>query len=167
MAERTIEEKRRDANLYAGIGVRRRRATKVVDTETRDGVDLLKSPIKAAEESESNPAQQEHRKMTLSLKGNSKNGKYAIYVGAASPIRVALANFAERQAPATLVVVGEGGADLVAAKQPKPKLSAEERKALRASQPKPTEAERIAKAEERLAKRKAKLQQATQNEASL
>lgn len=88
--------------------------------------------------------------MILNLKGTSKNGKNAFYSGAASTIRIALKSFPDGTAPATIEVadgVFAGG------KTPKRKLTKEERAAL----PKLTEAEKIAQAEARLEKRKAKL----------
>lgn len=87
--------------------------------------------------------------MTFTLRGLSKNGKQAYYDGANQVLRVAIGSFAAGTAPQSFDV-----ADGVFAgpKQPKVKMTAEERKAARAAQPKPTLAEKIAKREAALAK---------------
>jgi hypothetical protein len=123
---------------------------KVVDTPNEKDVE---SPIgvEAIQPDQPAAAQQEQN-MTLTLKGLSKNGKRAIYDGAAISIHLPVGAF-DGYPPATL----EGPFKAKAVKQAKPKLTKEERAALRASKPKPTEAERIARAEANLAKRKAKL----------
>jgi hypothetical protein len=123
---------------------------KVVDTPNEEDVE---SPIgvEAIQPDQPAAAQQEQN-MTLTLKGLSKNGKRAIYDGAAISIHLPVGAF-DGYPPATL----EGPFKAKAVKQAKPKLTKEERAALRASKPKPTEAERIARAEANLAKRKAKL----------
>lgn len=101
--------------------------------------------------------------MTLTFKSLSKNGKAAMYSGAVTPIRLSLAAFPDKQYPQEIVI-----ADGVFAgpKVAKVKLTKEERAAQRAAAPRPTEAERIAQAEARLEKRKAKLV-ASGQEASL
>jgi hypothetical protein len=88
--------------------------------------------------------------MNLSLKGLSKNGKRAIYVGAAISIAIGVGAFPSKQAPSTLEV--SGLAEKVA-KTPRAKMSKEERKAL----PKPTLAEKIARREAANERDKAKL----------
>lgn len=93
--------------------------------------------------------------MTLTLKGLSKNGRAAFYSGAVTPIRLNLATFPNKTAPAT-IEVPDG--TFAAGKAPKVKLTKEERAAL----PKPTLAEKIAKREAQLAKDKAKLAAANQ-----
>lgn len=92
--------------------------------------------------------------MELTFKSLSKNGKNAFYGGAATVIRIALSAFPDKQAPA-VIDVNDGV--FAPAKQPKVRETKEERKARLAAQPKPTEAEKIARAEAALAKRKAKL----------
>lgn len=92
--------------------------------------------------------------MNLTLKGISKDGKKAVYQGAAVLIPVSIAAFSNRTAPQSFDVadgVFEGP------KAPKAKLTPEERKAARASKPALTLAEKIAKREEQIAKMKAKL----------
>jgi hypothetical protein len=123
---------------------------KVVDTPNEEDVE---SPIvvEAIQPDQPAAAQQEQN-MTLTLKSLSKNGKRAIYDGAAISIHLPVGAF-DGYPPATL----DGPFKAKAVKQAKPKLTKEERAALRASKPKPTEAERIARAEANLAKRKAKL----------
>lgn len=87
--------------------------------------------------------------MTLTLKGLSKNGKQAIYAGSAQNVRIPVGNFPDKTAPET-IDVADGV--FVAAKQPKVKLTAEERKAARANKPKPTLAEKLAAQEKKAAK---------------
>ncbi len=90
--------------------------------------------------------------MVLSFKQYTKNGKAAIFTGAATQVRIGVKAFADGQAPAEFEV-----ADGVFAPA-KAKLSAEERKAARANKPKPTLAERLKKQEERTARLRAKAQ---------
>jgi len=84
--------------------------------------------------------------MTLTLKGLSKNGKAAFYAGAATTVRIQLSAFVDQTAPQAIAVPDGAFAP---PRQPKPKLTPEERKALRASRPKPTLAERAAAAQKR------------------
>lgn len=86
---------------------------------------------------------------SLTLKGLNKKGTQAIYSGTPGTVRIGLAAFPGKTAPES-IEVADG---VFAIKTPKVKLSKEERAAL----PKPTEAEKIAKMEARLAKAKAKL----------
>ena len=88
--------------------------------------------------------------MTLTYKGLSKNGRNAFYTGTFVPLRFPLSVFPDKQAPQTIEVADGAFAP---ARQPKQRLTKEERAAL----PKPTLAERIAKREAQLAKDKAKL----------
>lgn len=118
---------------------------KSVDSAPPVGVESSQTPITATE--------LETKKMTLTYVGLSKNGKNAFYSGAAQKLRISLSAFPSKQAPETIEVVGEPFAP---ARIPKAKLTPEERKALRASQPKPTLAEKIARREAQLAKLKAK-----------
>lgn len=92
--------------------------------------------------------------MTLTFKNLSKNGKNAFYTGAAVALRVPLSAFPNKTAPASIEVADGVFAP---AKQPKSKMTAEERKAQRASTPKPTLAERIAKREAALQRDREKL----------
>lgn len=115
---------------------------KIVDISQNSNIQSLSSPITA-------PIL-EAGIMTLTLKGLTKNGKAALYTGAAAVIRLALAVFPDRQAPNSLDVP-EG--TFAAAKTPKRLLTKEERKML----PKPTLAEKIARREALLARDKAKL----------
>jgi hypothetical protein len=92
--------------------------------------------------------------MTLTLTGHSKNGRAAFYSGARQPVRYSLALFPNKVAPETIPM--EDGI-FAPGKQPKVKLTPEERKAAAAAKPKLTLAEKIARAEEKLAAAKAKL----------
>jgi hypothetical protein len=94
------------------------------------------------------------RKMQLNLKGLDKRGRNAIYTGAAVSIRIPIGAFPDKQPPQTLEV-GDGFAG---PKEPKARMTPEERKAARAAQPKLTLAEKVAKAEQRTAALRAKLQ---------
>ncbi len=96
--------------------------------------------------------------MHLTLKGLNKKGTTALYAGALGAVRISIAAFVNKTAPA-VIDVADGIFAVKTPKTPKVKLTKEERAAL----PKPTEAERIAKMEERLAKARAKLA-AAQNE---
>lgn len=99
---------------------------------------------------------QENTHMMLTLKGLSKNGKRAIYGGAAQSFHVPVGAFVNRTPPHAFQVE-DGVFAAKVERAAKPKLSAEERKALRAAKPKPTLAERIAAREARLERDKAKL----------
>lgn len=81
--------------------------------------------------------------MNLTLKGLNKKGNTAIYEGTNGSVRITLSSFPDKTAPASFEVP-EGL--FVAKRQPKPKMTAEERKAARANAPKPTLAERAEKA---------------------
>lgn len=87
--------------------------------------------------------------MILTLKGLDKRGRNAIYTGLATAIRVPIGAFAEKQPLPTFEVEGA----FAEKRQPKAKMTAEERKAARAAAPKLTAAEKLA----RLDKRREKL----------
>ena len=91
--------------------------------------------------------------LNLNLKGLTKNGNAAIYTGAAGVVRIAVTAFPGK-VPCDSIGVLNGC--LEPAKQPKYKMTKEERKAANAAKPKPTLAEKIAKDEARLARLKAK-----------
>ena len=99
--------------------------------------------------------------MNLTLKGQSKNGKQAMYGGAKQVLRFPVGVFVGGTAPQSFDVP-DGVFEAPVAKTPKVKLTPEERKAARAAKPKPTLAEKVAAAEARLAKQKAKLAEAAQ-----
>ena len=118
-----------------------------MDNATAPAVELgttADAPQAVPQAAEDNPVQQE-KMMTLTLKTLSKNGKQAYYSGAAQIVRFVVANFVNKVAPAT-IEIPEGVFVTAAAKPaPKAKLTKEERAAL----PKPTLAEKAAKARER------------------
>ena len=129
-----------------------------MDTPPAAVIEFPQSPITAPET--------EQKTMTLTYKNLSKNGKNAFYAGAAVALRIPLTAFVDKVAPQTIEVAGGVFAP---AKQPKAKLTKEERaaqaaqkKAERANQPKPTLAEKIARREAQLAKDKAKLEASQQ-----
>ena len=109
------------------------------------GLLLVHRPIQAIETGNI----KEQKNMTLTYVKLSRNGKNAFYSGAAIPFRIPLSAFPGKTAPQTIEVTGEPFAP---ARQPKAKLTKEERAAL----PKPTLAEKIAKREKALADLKAK-----------
>lgn len=129
---------------------------KVLDNATDGEVGLLQDAGPQAIPPSADSQQQEHP-MTLTLKTLSKNGKQAYYTGSAQVLRFPLGAFPNKTAPQTIEVSGDV---FVGPKEQKPKETKEERKARLAAQPRPTEAERIAKMEANLAKRKAKLEAA-------
>ena len=90
-------------------------------------------------------------KMQLTLKGLNAKKTTAIYSGTLGSVRIGISAFPGKTAPATIDV--EDVFAVKAAKEAKAKLTKEERAAL----PKPTEAEKIAKMQERLDRAKAKL----------
>src|SRR5688572_6980025 len=89
----------------------------------------------------------QEKTMQLTLKGQDKRGRNAIYTGGAVSLRFPLGAFPDKTAPQTLSIDGIAGP-----KAPKVPETAEERKARLAARPKPTLAERAQKAEERAAK---------------
>ena len=93
---------------------------------------------------------------TLTFKGLSKFGKYAMYSGLRTVIRVATTNFPDSKPVPSFTAEGE----FAGPREKKAPLTPEERKAARLAKPKLTLAEQIAKDEARLAKRKAKLAEA-------
>jgi hypothetical protein len=119
---------------------------KEVDTTTPPGVSLGQSPMTAT-----------HLKgqtMTLTFKSLSRNGKNAFYSGAATTLRFALSVFPNKSYPQTITVPDDTFASPRAVKV---KTTVAERKAARAALPKPTLAERAAKAQKRADELKAKL----------
>lgn len=148
---RTIAEMRRDANTYAGIGIKKKYADTKKGVDTTHGLKVECSHVGNIV----NPKPTDNRRpqMTLTFKSLTKSGRDAIYTGAVRAVRFSLDLFTDKQAPAAIEVEG----NFAAPKAPKVRMTKEERKALRDSQPKPTEAERIARAEAKLAERKAKL----------
>lgn len=100
-------------------------------------------------------APKKEKVMQLTLKGLNAKRTTAIYSGTLGSVRIGLAAFPGKSAPES-IEVADGVFAVKTPKAPKVKLTKEERAAL----PKPTEAERIAKMEERLAKAKAKLAEA-------
>ena len=96
--------------------------------------------------------------MTLTLKALSKNGKNAMYAGAATILRISLSAFHGKTAPASFAVPD----DIFASPRvKKAHLTPEEKaaaKAAKAAAPKPTLAERIARRERLLARDKARLE---------
>lgn len=160
---RTIGQMRKDADLYAGIGVKRgflqgkkglkeisRETQKVVDKQNAPAVKFIQSQGAATETQTST----EQKTMTLTLKSISKNGKAALYTGARFPIRISLSVFPDKKAPESFEVAD---GTFQPAPAPRVKMTAEERKAARANAPKPTLAEKAAKAKARADKLAAEL----------
>lgn len=136
------------------------RSKKVVATGATDAVESAQNESAASSAKE--PAQEgpsteainkEKTKVTLTLKGLDKRGRNAIYTGAAVSIRIPVGAFPNKTAPQSFEV-SDG---LAGPKEKKAPLTAEERKAARAAQPKLTLAEKVARAEERAAKLREKL----------
>lgn len=119
---------------------------KTLDSATRPEVSLDGTPQPAAN---FNSVQKQETVMQLTLVGHSKNGRAAFYAGAAQRLRISVGAFPNKTAPTTIEVADGAFAP---ARQPKAKLTKEERAAL----PKPTLAEKIAKREAALAALKAK-----------
>lgn len=82
---------------------------------------------------------------TLTYKGLSKSGKYALYSGTRTITRWSITNFPDSKPPQTLQLSGELAG-------PREKLTKEQRAEARKNRPKLTIAERIAKERKRLAK---------------
>lgn len=102
-------------------------------------------------------AQKAASSMTVTLKGLNKRKTVALYGGTPGVIRISLGAFPGKTAPEAMLVTAPDGSEVFAvkaAKTPKVKLTKEERAAL----PKLTEAEKIARMEDKLAKAKAKLE---------
>lgn len=138
---------------YVGAGESKADRNFSLDTITRLGVESLQAE-KAAPPI---PAANERKKMMdLTLKGTSRNGKRAIYGGAANTFHIPVSAFPNRTPPQT-ISVADGTFEPAKVKQPKVKMTPEERAAARAAKPKPTLAERIAKREAQLAKDKKRL----------
>ncbi len=132
------------------------RAQKVVDTATEPVVELplVTEPPRGAAPNTTEAAvllgtaapQPKDKTVQLTLKGLSKNGKVALYTGAANVLRIPVGAFGGNEAPATIDVSGVAEKP---AKVEKVKLTPEERKAARAAKPKPTLAEKAAAARKR------------------
>jgi hypothetical protein len=93
--------------------------------------------------------------VTLTKDTKARKSSSIVYTGAGlrSGVRIAKSAFKDGVAPDTLVIESDAFAE---AKQPRAKMTAEERKAARANAPKLTLAEKIAKREKQLADLKAK-----------
>lgn len=167
-SERTISQMRRDADIYAGIGRRRpgyRAAEqafhgggpgggKAAGQETQKGVDAARGVVVGSSQSHGAATETQvtrSSQMTLTLKSLSKNGKNAYYTGAAVTVRLALATFINKTAPQSIEVEGDF-AEPKAPRVPRAKMTEAEKEAAkqaRKNAPKPTLAERAAKAKER------------------
>jgi len=92
--------------------------------------------------------------MTLTFKGLSKSGKFALYSGLRTVTRLSVTDFKDSKPLPSFEATG----DFAGPREAKPKMTAEERKAYRLAhpKPKPTLAELIAKREKALAALKAK-----------
>ena len=126
---------------------------KVVDTPHDIVVDSI-SEVAAIQPTESAAEQQEHH-MTLTYVKTSKNGKRAIYSGAAQSIAFNIGLFPDKTAPATITDLSAFAEKV--AKTPRAALTPEEKAARKANRVVPTLAEKIARREALLAKDKAKL----------
>ncbi len=92
--------------------------------------------------------------LTKDTKARKSNAVTYTAPGYAGSVRFSKSFFADKSGPASMTLSDES---FGAARVAKAKLTAEERKALRASQPKLTPAEKLAKIEERAAKLRAKI----------
>lgn len=137
-AEMDLLEQQRDGSVQLP-------AQKVVDTPPQSDV--------RSDHRISNGVASPRKDMTMTLIFKGTNGKntHAIFSGAKGAIRIPLTAFENGVAPTELLI--DDAVQAAPVKEKKVKLTKEERAAL----PKPTEAERIARAEAALAKRKAKL----------
>lgn len=131
---------------------------KVVDTAAASGVSSVHEMTKDGNDNPTTAAAQPgtdgETKMTLTKKGLSKNGRNVFYAGALVALRIPLTAFPDKNPPETIEVADGVFAP---AKQPKAKMTAEERKAARAAQPKLTLAQRIERREQALARDREKL----------
>jgi len=89
--------------------------------------------------------------MTLTFKSFNAKNTAAIYTGAKNPVRFSLSAFPDKVAPPT-IEIADGVLATKSVKEPKVKLTAEERKAARAAAPKLTLAERAERARVRAEK---------------
>lgn len=103
------------------------------------------------------PTGKDTRIMELKYKGLSKSGKFALYSGLRTVTRLSITDFPDSKPIPSFEVSG----DFAGPREPKPKMTAEERKAYRLAHPRPklTIAEKIAKQEQALAKLRAKASQ--------
>lgn len=128
---------------------------KVVASSADPVVDLNEQALGATNEPAPEQADIKEKKIVnLVLKGLDKRGRNAIYTGAAVSIRIPVAAFPNKTAVAS-IEIADGS--LAGPKEKKAPMTAEERKAARAAQPKLTLAEKVARAEERAAKLREKL----------
>lgn len=127
-------------------------AQKVVDIDIEPVLhsSSSESPQTSMTTSQESATVSRRQKMTLTLKGLSKNSKNAFYTGAKNVQRFSVSSFVDGKAPASFDVDDNVFAG------PKAKMTKEERKAANAAKPKPTIAELIAKREASLAKLRAK-----------
>ena len=130
-------------------------AKKVVDSPEVPALDSLSNVAITPSDAPAEPPAGEQKTMTLTFKGLDKRGRSAIYTGAAISIRIGVSAFPDKK-PAATIMVGDGALAGPKQKQERKKLTKEERAAL----PKPTLAERVARAEARTAALKAKLAEA-------
>ena len=114
---------------------------KGLDTEQQIGVILTEQiEPRGARPAETGPTSApptKDRTVNLTLKGQSKNGKQAMYGGAKQVLRFPVGVFVGGTAPQSFDVP-DGVFEAPVAKTPKVKLTPEERKAARAAKPKPT-----------------------------
>jgi len=94
--------------------------------------------------------------MTFQLKRLNKKGNQAIYTSGRHLVRFGVKGFIDGVTPETIEI--DAPLTVPAVKEPKVKLTAEERKAARAAKPKPTMAEKIAAAKARVEKLQASLE---------
>lgn len=106
--------------------------------------------------------EQTHTMITISLTRNDKkrksNAVAYIAEGYAGSVRFSKSFFADKTGPASLTLSAEEFAN---ARQARAKMTPEERKAARAAQPKLTPEQKLAKIEERAAKLRAKIANAS------
>jgi len=133
---------------------------KVVDPTEAPALDSTSNEDVAIQPPQSPATPAGEQKMTLTLKGLDKRGRSAIYTGAAIAIRIGVSAFPNKTAAQTIEVADGAlaGPKQKAERVARVKLTKEERAAL----PKPTLAERVARAEARTAALKAKLASAEQ-----
>lgn len=136
------------------------------DGKAEDSACIPETPAISSDQSAMTPNQttgeangptptQEKRKVTLTLKGLDKSGRNAVYTGAAISLRFPIGAFENKTPPPNLDMGGVAGPKEKG--KPRSQMTKEEQKAARAAQPKLTLAEKVAKAEERLAAQRAKL----------
>lgn len=100
--------------------------------------------------------QQERCTMTFQLKGLNKKGNQAIYTSGRHQVRFGVKGFVDGVTPETIEI--DAPLTVPVVKEPKVKMTAEERKAARAAKPKPTVAEKLEAARKRVEKLQASLE---------